>query len=277
MSVSTRKMFWLLLPVLAMWTVGCGNSSLTNSHASIDPSECDDNFGVFLARFRGVNRQQDAQRYKEMTEKEAGWKDLYIVDTADSADLYRGRFVTIDDAGATVKSSRAWKNSRGVVVYNSAGVLKLPGKEIGPPEWNASNANGAYTVLIASFHDTPNRKTLAVKYCEQLRQEGEEAWYFHGQASSVVMVGSFPASSIKEVKLNGGTVIETHPADPKMEALLKKYEFLADNGMKKMVAATDVITQKSDWIPKKSYPTRIPRKAAANGPTDLSTGYTQPR
>ena len=73
-------------------------------------------------------------------------------------------------------------------------------KNIGPPEWDLRRAPGDFSLQVAVFYNQgefQQREEAAVQYCEMLRKEGIEAWYYHGQTGkSIVCVGHFPSSAV---------------------------------------------------------------------------------
>jgi hypothetical protein len=66
---------------------------------------------------------------------------------------------------------------------------------VGPPEWDLSRAPGDYTLLVAVYADMPERREAAVEHVKLLREQGEEAYYYHHLSKSHVCVGSFVDSS----------------------------------------------------------------------------------
>jgi hypothetical protein len=72
-------------------------------------------------------------------------------------------------------------------------------KNIGPPEWDLRRAPGDLSLQVAEFYnqgDFQQREEAAVAYCEMLRQEDIEAWYYHDESGkSFVCVGHFSPSA----------------------------------------------------------------------------------
>jgi len=67
------------------------------------------------------------------------------------------------------------------------------------PEWEATNAKGTHSLLIAVFYNTPTfkqRHEVAEQYVELLRQDGFPAYYYHEPVKSFVFVGDFTAADI---------------------------------------------------------------------------------
>ncbi|MBI4580778.1 MAG: hypothetical protein HY718_13810 [Planctomycetes bacterium] len=67
------------------------------------------------------------------------------------------------------------------------------------PEWEATNAKGTHSLLIAVFYNTPTfseRKQAAEQYVELLRQDGFAAYYYHEPVKSFAFVGDFTTTDI---------------------------------------------------------------------------------
>jgi hypothetical protein len=73
-----------------------------------------------------------------------------------------------------------------------------------PAEWNIINTKGVYTLQIAVYKGSPERKQAAVDAVREARKLGHEAYFFHGDNASLVCIGSFPLSSVRinDVKMN---------------------------------------------------------------------------
>jgi hypothetical protein len=267
---------WILLSVLAAAAAGCegGGVSMIGGPSS---TEGEDQYSILLHIAAGQNHMKDAQRYKDNTEQMAGWTGLFIVSKEGLSELYWGKYRTVQAAQGDLKRARGYVTKVGLSPYTGAIVKKIPGKDIGPPEWNLANVTPpgpippddpgfrGYTVLIATFFDRPDadyfgRRNHAVDYCRQLREQNVEAYYFHGTSHSIVSVGLFGAAAVEKITKNAGTVVETLPKDPRIEQIRKQYPYMAENGYKKQIMVADVLTKKAQVTYKFSYLTPVPRK-----------------
>ena len=70
--------------------------------------------------------------------------------------------------------------------------------ELGPPEWDLRRADGEYTLLVAVYSEMEHRRQAAVEHVKLLRDQGEEAYFYHHMGKSHVSVGSFPASVLRD-------------------------------------------------------------------------------
>jgi len=242
---------------------GCdGSTKLLGNSASVAPS--DEEFTILLRTFTGPGHMQEAQRYKENTEQYAGWKNLYVVTKFNSSELYWGRYQTLDAAKPNIIRAHAYKTGVGIKPYPQALVLKIPGKDVGPAEYNLAFAKGSYTVQIAEFYNVPSanyvgRKNFAVEYCKQLRDQGEEAYFFHGLTKSIVTVGLFDESAFENRKANSDAVVETYVKDQRINQIIAKHPLLAENGRKARIRVSKNET-KTQWIEKRSYVIAVPKK-----------------
>jgi hypothetical protein len=152
-----------------------------------------------------------AKHYKEATEKDAGWKHLFVVHKEGHSLLCWGKYKTVRDAAPNLQKAHKYVTPASIKLYARAIVIPLPGKEdVGPPEWRLDQVprTYVYTVLVAEFYDVPEadyvgRRDFAVDYCRQLRQQGLPAFYRHDPASSIVTVGAFERTAVQFVRKPG--------------------------------------------------------------------------
>lgn len=83
--------------------------------------------------------------------------------------------------------------------FLSARVVIKPTPDPGRAEWQVLKCPGKYTLQIGVFYNTATfakRKDAAVAWVEQLRKDGVEAYYHHGEIRSSVAVGSFEETDV---------------------------------------------------------------------------------
>ena len=229
------------------------------------PAEGEEGFTILLYTFSGEKHVSMAKYYKEQTEKHTSWRDLYVVHKADHSALYWGKYRTIGGTQRNLKSAKTYKTDRGVQPFVRAIVMPLPGKSPGRPEWEMKNAKGAYTVIVAVFYNVPEdnfyeRKRAAALYCEQLRNEGEEAYYKHDPSQSIVTVGVFGPEAVgyEGVGPNRKAVIQ----DAKIKDIRKRHPHMAVNGHQEIVRGVNPATGKPEKRIRESYVIRIPKEGA---------------
>jgi hypothetical protein len=246
--------------VLAV-VAGCGGGAAPGLFSTGQPSEAEGGYTVLLATLTTPDHEARAETYKARTEKDTGWRGLFITSDTGHSDLCWGRYRGIEQARPNLTKAREYKTPIGLQAYREAMIVPLPGSDPGPVEWNLKNARGAYTVVIAKFFDVPSafyygRKQKAVDYCAELRQAGEEAYFLHGPALSTVSVGIFDESAIEMIL--SGQVNTPAIRDTRMLAALRRHPSLAVNGREQLIVGADPVTHQPKKVPEPSYPDRVP-------------------
>lgn len=83
--------------------------------------------------------------------------------------------------------------------FAGARAVPAPLPDVGPPEWSLSQAEGVYSLQVAVFYPEGNfrqYKKAAITYARALREEGYEAYYYHGQTKSMITVGAFGEDAV---------------------------------------------------------------------------------
>lgn len=199
----------------------------------------EEGFAILMFVFGMPDHVNQALRYKQNTQADTKWANLYVVHKEGLSELYRGNYPNVTEARKDLKAVKNYRTPRKVQPYKQALVMPLAGKEVGPDQWNLQNATGAFTLAIGLFRDDPARgiighKQFAVDNVRDLRSKGIEAYFLHEPTQSLVTVGSFPESSYPIVPREVRTV-ERKVKDPKLEQLMRKYPFLAVNGYQEIV------------------------------------------
>jgi hypothetical protein len=232
-----------------------------------------ENYTILLRVFRNTmnaGHVAEARRWKEETEKNAKWKDLFIVHRDDHSMLYWGRFRWAQDAEGDLKKAKGYVSPSGVRVYPGAILMPMPGKEAEQVEYRLDGApkEAVFTVLLAIFYDVPEaeyvgRKQFALDYCRQLREEGLPAFYRHGENQSVVTVGAFAASAVAKETKDGKA---THIArDETVKAIFRRFPDLAVNGNQRLIWTVNQKTGKYMRVPDSTYLVVIPREKGEEG------------
>jgi hypothetical protein len=66
------------------------------------------------------------------------------------------------------------------------------------PKWDLVRSGGYYSLEIAVYKDSPERKKFAVDAVKEARAQGVEAYYYHGPDASSVCIGAWPQSAAEE-------------------------------------------------------------------------------
>ncbi|MEE9295142.1 MAG: hypothetical protein V3W34_09325 [Phycisphaerae bacterium] len=123
-------------------------------------------------------------------------------------DRMKGTREIPDDLRRDLGLVRELVDDRGRRLFIGARMVRKPLPDVGPAEWNLENAGGVYSLQVAAFEPTPQRrnyKQAAVHHTRRLRLRGYDAYYHHdsARAVSVVTVGIFGEDAV--IKRDGRT------------------------------------------------------------------------
>lgn len=129
--------------------------------------------------------------------------------------------------------------------------VRMPTPDVGFPSWDLKNVNATYSLQVAFFESTDDfweHKKAAAEYCKFLRKKGYEAYYYHTDPSSTVMVGAFGPEALI-TRANGRTyyseeVLALQRKEFMQYNLLnsKTYSATNDQGKRVLVSSRLVIT-----------------------------------
>ncbi|HEY1921138.1 MAG TPA: hypothetical protein VGG44_00115 [Tepidisphaeraceae bacterium] len=165
-------------------------------------------FTLHCSMFTGPTHTMDAKRLKEYLVRQTGSKDWYVVHSADESDLYFGYYKSFDDRADVAEYTRAQTDKAKVssLVDNEGErmfpqIAFVPIETPDPPapkEWDLSSNKGYWTLQIAVYKGSPERKQLAVDAVRGFRNAGVEAYFRHGRSTSEVYIGSWPRNAVAE-------------------------------------------------------------------------------
>lgn len=165
-------------------------------------------YSLHCATFTGPTHITDAKRFKDALIRSTGSKDWYIVHSAEESDLYFGFYKTFYDQSQLGEYTRAQSDRAKVsslvnedgealfpqVVFVSINVPDPPA----PKEWDLANNPGYWTLQIAKYQGSPDRKQAAVDAVREFRARGVEAYFRHGPTTSEIYIGSWPRQAVLE-------------------------------------------------------------------------------
>ncbi len=163
--------------------------------------------------------------------------------------------------------------------FATARYVPVPTPDAGRPEWHVAKCPGVYTLQVGVFYDTPTfsqRKEAAAQWVEQLRSEGVEAYYHHGEVRSSVMVGQFGVEDIireRNGPANNSLNMRTRYSQ-KVETLRNQQEFRynLENGFK--IKRTIVTPNGPRGVYQESFLVPVPGKKV--GPAPESSAPLKP-
>ncbi len=222
--------------------------------------ENEDIWEIRCGAARGTERFRIANSYADALKKVKGLKAdrVRVLEESGEATVYYGRYERrYKDLGAADAFSYSPDPAKDMQLIRSLS-LSVPdprgGEKLVWPfalatleaspvistanaEWELTRAPGHWSLQVAVFYNTDRmtqRKFAAEEYCRILRQDGEEAYFYHGAVNSSVFVGAFPKAAIRtesrENPLTGLLEVKSRMVDAKLLALQKKFPHNLHNG-----------------------------------------------
>ncbi len=234
-----------------------------------DHPDTGERWALLLYVSRVTNHYQDVRAARKDTAAQTDWDDqLIVVHEADNSKLLRGPYDSPTAAAKDLAESRGFTFKEGGRPFQAAIVTKLPEthyKEMFP-QWKLSEAVGEYTVCVAVFYnyatkrETFNRRRwTAEMYCKHLREtRNQEAYYHHGKSRSTVTIGTFPAGSVKRMKV--GRRFITKVVDPRIHRVRQTHPNLIVNGWTEVITVPNAKTKLVERQTVQSYVVKIPDK-----------------
>ncbi len=210
-------------------------------------------WAIALNRFEGPDHVQAATRVQQQLSRATGM-DVWTRDEGTQSVVYSGRYPALDDPRAQSDLER-WRQ------MIATGAIRLPAVMLVPivdaprrgsmPQYDLRNAKGrgVYTLQIAYYDEQfgPTFRDAAEQAAATLRQDGEEAYYYHGPYRSMVTLGLFPQSEVVVDQKTG--VVNFGPG---LTALQKRYPNNLGNGLTIQEKRGDTVTAQE------SFPVRVP-------------------
>jgi hypothetical protein len=150
----------------------------------------------------------DSDTLKEQLIRRTGSTNWYVIHGEGQSTLYYGFYKTFDDKSqpdevARAKADRQFvgtlRADNGDMPFSRCVFLPLASPDPdAPPEWDIRRAPGYWSLQIAAYKGSPDRKKYAVEAVREARAQGIEAYYYHGAAVSSVFIGSWPREAVKE-------------------------------------------------------------------------------
>lgn len=297
MTISIKPLGWLL-PVLLLTgcqSTGAGSAAPFGVPAPSGgpPAGDEDTWAIRCLTLQGSTRFKLAESYAKALKQVKGLKPelVQVFHEADETGVYYGRYQRRFDTRSeqeryhpdprqdldfirqlSMDITDARSGRQTVWPFQLATLSTLPGGRGSRPEWLLDKAPGYYSLQIAVFYNTGEmrqRKFAAEEYCKLLREQGEEAYYYHGPVNSIVCVGAFPKEAIQTIQkpdpLTGIVQARAVMTDPRLLDLQKKYPYNTHNGNIFYELSQDPRTGRQIRDPHTSFAVEVPRKEKLSG------------
>lgn len=238
-------------------------------------------WGVRCITLRGPERFRLAKDFAESLRRVDGLDagQVYVIQEEDAGHVYYGRYERAWDAwSGERKFTPDPTNDLDLIQslsydqvnrpFAGAALDPYPSEPIGNPEWDLAAAQGYWSLQVAAFYNTKNmqrRKYAAAEYCKVLRDQGVEAYYYHGKTVSSVCVGVFPKEALETVTqrtvgLDGRptTASLNQIKDPRLAELKERFPHNLENGHRMYEIRVNPTSGEKTRTPRPSVIVKLP-------------------
>jgi hypothetical protein len=214
----------------------------------------DAQFTIYCRNFSGDTHVQDSQQAQQILLASTNLKKWYLVHASDHSTLYYGFYRTNDAhdpkdpeegkrAITDQNTIRAITDSQGMRIFSEALIVNIDAPDpLANPAWDLTRSKGMWSIEIASFANTPDRKERAVQAVRDARAQGIEAYYYHDKVASSVCVGSWPPEAVVVIEAGQDNPNPDQPlfvtpngASPAVE------QALAQQGIRSVAPHVDIV------------------------------------
>jgi len=173
------------------------NKPQSKASGSGSAATTDRGYAVELARFEGDSSYSQAYQFVTATRQQTDLAQLWHSTSNGITTLYAGRFPDrdSDDAKAMLRQARSAKVN-GSRPFEDAKIVKLTraeGQVLDPRDLRTLKGKQLYTLQIGYFDRTygSNYRRAAETAVDVLREQGEQAYYYHGPNRSMVLLNAW--------------------------------------------------------------------------------------
>jgi hypothetical protein len=211
------------------------------------PTEGGEPWTIQCIQLQTPQHHEHASQVAETLRRTSGIKPEFVKvhHEAGFSTVNYGQYLrTVDPNTAALRIPRSMKRDLKLIkelgdpqkgpMFRAARIVPEPGAPVGDSEYDLNNANGVYSLRVATFTNTPagnDRREAAAAYAAELRKMGHEAYYRHGADLSEVTVGTFGSNALIEVTrtVRGRSGVPgkqmTQQVSPQVKALQAKEHF----------------------------------------------------
>ena len=163
-------------------------------------------YTLFVRRFAGPTHVRTSQQARDRLTGVNGLTDWHVLHGEDESLLYHGHYRAIaaeEDEAAAAAAQRDRQaiarlvDGQGDPLFRQLLFVPLDAPDpAAPPQYDLARADGRWSLVIAGYTDHPDRKQAAVDAVVAARQQGVEAYYWHGPRTSHVAIGSWPEQAV---------------------------------------------------------------------------------
>ena len=156
---------------------------------------------IYCTTVPGTTHVLQSTQFRDQLARTTGMRDWYVIHGDSESTLYYGFYKSVDkSAKAAREKIDAMVDATGKRPFRNAVIVELtaPDPEA-PPQWDLANAPAGmvWSVQIAAYDGSPQRKKFAVDAVREARAQGVPAYYYHGPSVSSVCVGVWPRQAVR--------------------------------------------------------------------------------
>ena len=236
------KFMCLALGLISLSLIsGCGPGGIGSSSAfpgmsrSAGPTQL--SYTIVLAQFPQDSGLTTAQQLRDQAKLLLGVQDVWLENDQQWVSVNYGHFV--EQLGGNMVQQELQRVRQlypqlGLGPYQFCYLKELPQPD--PPaeaRWYLLNNSCFYTLEIGTYYNIPekgyfSRKVDAVAAVQNLRNNGEQAYFVHGRIESRIYVGCFSATAVQQT-MQGN--VQLRGLTQEMMELKEKYQY-HENGMR---------------------------------------------
>ena len=195
-------------------------------------------WAIQVMQFSGNTRHDQARDLIQQLREESNLRDFWIEDIDNTATLYHGRFKLASDPGIGIALASVQQiQIDGVQPFIESQLVPLvgQGRAIADP-FDLRQFIGYYSLQIGFYDAAYNGdfREAAEQAIRVLREDGHDAYYYHGPYRSILAIGVF---SYEQAFVRAGA---TDTYAPQIRELQKQFPYNLGNG--------STIIQKKDGV-----------------------------
>ena len=200
-----------------------GAAKLAGQFDEMPTPPADAQYTIHCQDYAGPDHQEVARRARDLLRANTPLGKWYVVHGDQQSTLYYGFYRTVDRTdrvdGAEgqraindLDAIRTLHDNRGDRLFPAS--LPVPIDSPDPaanPKWDITRTGAYWSLDVATFKDTPDRKLRAVEAVADARRLGYDAYYYHGPHTSEVCIGAWPEKAAIEIDTAMQNIDPTRP------------------------------------------------------------------
>lgn len=200
---------------------------------AIDPALATEGWAILLGEFEGEGAEKQAKALAERIERETPLTQVWIKKWEDRFAVVRGTYYDTNQeiARLDLRQTRMMPLGEERPFEQAVFVPLADGAQASSNRYNLRNYVGSYSLQVGFYDEAfgPEYRKAAEEMARVLREDGDEAYFYHGPNISMVTVGLFTEEDFDYVADAYGTRKQVY--GPAIRELQEKYKYNLGNGV----------------------------------------------